>query len=461
MRRLRHLILTSILIGPTAAAADVDYAIHAEGSAARMIGDRKVDQFGWGGGGLVSPEMTIGSHIGVELPLGGIVLSDGAGEEPGFVNSGVGYAVFALPGLRLRPFGRDFSEGPFNPGGLWLAGGAGFALTGDLPRAALDARLGYDFFASGLVRGGPSAGFVQIIETESLVRPEDARMVLFGLHGAVEPPRTRSHRKDGDRDGDGYRDGIDDCPDDAEDFDDFEDGDGCPDKDNDKDGIEDRADDCPNVAEDVDAFEDDDGCPDQDNDEDEILDVDDNCPDIPEDFDEHEDEDGCPDEDNDGDGLPDDQDKCPDEMETVNNHADEDGCPDNVMAKVVGDEIFLDDRIYFSTNQSEIEYRSRVLLMQLAKLLRKNPTYATIRIQGHADDTGAADYNKDLSVLRAKSVRLMLILYGVDSKRLVVEGFGEEKPAIDDDTNQARRKNRRVEFSILKRDPQATNEDAP
>jgi outer membrane protein OmpA-like peptidoglycan-associated protein len=368
------------------------------------------------------------------------------------VDNGVGFALFALPGVRLRPFGRDFSTGAFNPGGLWLAGGAGFALTGELPRAALDARLGYDLFASGLLRGGPSAGYVQIIETESIVRPEDGRLLLFGFHGAIEPP-TRSHRTDGDRDGDGYRDGIDECPDDAEDFDGFRDGDGCPDKDNDRDGIRDRTDACPNAAEDIDGFADDDGCPDDDNDADGIEDDDDACPDIAEDEDGFEDDDGCPDADNDGDGVVDDEDQCPDEMETVNQRADDDGCPDNVLAKVVGNEIFLDERIYFRTNQSEIEFRSRVVIMKLAELLRDNPTYATIRIQGHADDTGAADYNKDLSVLRAKSVRLMLILYGVKSDRLVVEGFGEERPAVPDTTKQARKKNRRVEFLILARDP--------
>ncbi|HXI59412.1 MAG TPA: transporter, partial [Polyangia bacterium] len=72
----------------------------------------------------------------------------------------------------------------------------------------------------------------------------------------------------GDRDGDGYKDDVDQCPDDPEDFDDFEDEDGCPDPDNDKDGILDVNDLCPNDPEDKDGFEDQDGCPDPDNDKD-------------------------------------------------------------------------------------------------------------------------------------------------------------------------------------------------
>ncbi|MGB5287312.1 MAG: OmpA family protein, partial [Ignavibacteriaceae bacterium] len=60
------------------------------------------------------------------------------------------------------------------------------------------------------------------------------------------------------------------------------------------DGILDINDKCPNEAEDFDGFEDEDGCPDLDNDGDSILDVNDKCPNEAEDFDGFEDEDGCP-----------------------------------------------------------------------------------------------------------------------------------------------------------------------
>lgn len=65
-----------------------------------------------------------------------------------------------------------------------------------------------------------------------------------------------------DVDGDGIRDSLDKCPDVPEDFDEFNDKDGCPDPDNDGDGIGDVNDKCPNVPETVNGFEDDDGCPD-------------------------------------------------------------------------------------------------------------------------------------------------------------------------------------------------------
>jgi len=106
--------------------------------------------------------------------------------------------------------------------------------------------------------------------------------------------------KPGDKDGDGITDDKDQCPLDPEDFEGFEDSDGCPDLDNDKDGIEDLADNCMFVPEDVDGFQDSDGCPDYDNDGDGLADINDQCKDKPEDYDGYQDEDGCDDPDNDG-----------------------------------------------------------------------------------------------------------------------------------------------------------------
>lgn len=99
-------------------------------------------------------------------------------------------------------------------------------------------------------------------------------------------------------------------------------------KDSDEDGIAEDKDQCPDLAEDFDNFEDKDGCPEYDNDGDGIYDSKDGCPDEAEDFDGHVDRDGCPDPDNDEDSVADAMDKCPNTPETVNGFKDEDGCPD-------------------------------------------------------------------------------------------------------------------------------------
>jgi hypothetical protein len=99
----------------------------------------------------------------------------------------------------------------------------------------------------------------------------------------------------GDSDHDGVADKNDKCPQQPEDFDGFQDEDGCPDLDNDGDGIPDRDDLAPDLPEDKDGFQDEDGRPDLDNDGDGIRDADDGCPNEPEDFDGDRDTDGCPD----------------------------------------------------------------------------------------------------------------------------------------------------------------------
>jgi hypothetical protein len=134
-----------------------------------------------------------------------------------------------------------------------------------------------------------------------------------------------------DRDLDGMADDVDACPDVPEDYDGFEDVDGCPEPDNDFDGIVDSNDMCPNEPEDLDGMEDSDGCPEgnrADRDGDGIGDNTDQCPDDPEDRDGFNDNDGCPDPDNDMDGILDVDDLCPNDPETRNGRQDADGCPD-------------------------------------------------------------------------------------------------------------------------------------
>ncbi len=131
-----------------------------------------------------------------------------------------------------------------------------------------------------------------------------------------------------DRDGDGLIDAYDNCPDQAEDRDQFQDDEGCPDLDNDRDGILDELDQCPNDAEDFDGFEDFEGCPEYDNDRDGVPDSTDQCPLLSEDSDQFQDQDGCPDLDNDGDGFLDEKDACPYNSEDFDGVEDEDGCPD-------------------------------------------------------------------------------------------------------------------------------------
>lgn len=250
-----------------------------------------------------------------------------------------------------------------------------------------------------------------------------------------------------DNDGDGIDDHLDNCPLVPEDLDGFEDEDGCPDPDNDGDGIEDSVDKCPNEPEDFDGFEDQDGCPESDNDGDGLPDNLDKCPNEPEDFDAWDDADGCPEFDNDGDGIQDSMDKCPNDAETFNGFEDEDGCPDAVILKK--DERIILNNIYFKLGSAELEFESFETLNSVKRIFLDNPGIV-IQIEGHTDSQGSDEYNLKLSQLRAESVSNYLTdSLGISRSQLTSVGFGESKPIASNKTSKGRAQNRRIEFRVI------------
>jgi len=270
-----------------------------------------------------------------------------------------------------------------------------------------------------------------------------------------------------DRDGDGIRDAVDACPTQAEDLDNFEDSDGCPEPDNDKDGvldkddhcmnvaglaalqgcpdrdgdgITDEADKCPEQAEDLDGFADSDGCPDLDNDEDGIVDTADTCP-LKAGPAANQ---GCPDTDRDGDTVVDRLDNCPDEKGLVENA----GCPRKQLVKITEDKLEIIESVYFKTDRAVIEARSFALLDNVVAVLKAHDTLR-IQVEGHTDSQGNDAYNKGLSQRRAEAVVAYLTKKGIAADRLVAMGFGEEVPIADNRTAPGRAQNRRVVFTVL------------
>lgn len=73
---------------------------------------------------------------------------------------------------------------------------------------------------------------------------------------------------------------------------------------------------------------------------------------------------------------------------------------------------------------------------------------STIQVVGHTDNTGAAAYNKDLSLRRAGAVANVLVGSGVPSSRIQSIGAGEDRPIASNLTPEGRAQNRRVEIII-------------
>lgn len=257
------------------------------------------------------------------------------------------------------------------------------------------------------------------------------------------PPEPEPEPAPGDRDGDGLLDPDDQCPDQPEDFDAYEDTDGCPeDQDLDGDGVPDSRDLCVAQPEDADGRGDGDGCPDPDDDFDGVLDGDDACAIEAEDRDGYRDEDGCPEPDNDGDSIVDVTDQCPDEP----GPAEEGGCPRVYEdVQVTGTHIRISQKIHFAFNRARILPDSFHILNTVAQVLTDYPEI-TLEIQGHTDDRGSDRYNQRLSDQRAAAVRQYLLGRGIPSSRLTSRGYGEARPIESNRTEEGRAINRRVEL---------------
>jgi outer membrane protein OmpA-like peptidoglycan-associated protein len=114
-----------------------------------------------------------------------------------------------------------------------------------------------------------------------------------------------------------------------------------------------------------------------------------------------------------------------------------------------GDNIRLNmpSDITFDTDRSDIKGSFEDTLAKVASTLQKYPK-TTIDVIGHADSTGADDYNMALSERRARSVAGFLVANGVMDQRIWTQGRGETQPIASNDTAEGRAKNRRVEILL-------------
>jgi outer membrane protein OmpA-like peptidoglycan-associated protein len=103
--------------------------------------------------------------------------------------------------------------------------------------------------------------------------------------------------------------------------------------------------------------------------------------------------------------------------------------------------------ILFDIDEATLKPEARVVLAKLAGILLVIPDL-TVTVEGHTDSTGSAEYNLQLSKLRAESVQAFLGGQGVAPERLSAVGFGMERPIADNATAEGRKRNRRVEIVI-------------
>jgi outer membrane protein OmpA-like peptidoglycan-associated protein len=103
--------------------------------------------------------------------------------------------------------------------------------------------------------------------------------------------------------------------------------------------------------------------------------------------------------------------------------------------------------ISFATGRSDVSANFAPILNQFATSLNQNPV-TTVTIIGHTDSTGSDAINNPLSIDRANSTRNYLVARGVAGNRVATDGRGSREPIADNNTNEGRAKNRRVEIYV-------------
>ncbi|CAN5403339.1 hypothetical protein BH10BAC4_BH10BAC4_00740 [soil metagenome] len=119
------------------------------------------------------------------------------------------------------------------------------------------------------------------------------------------------------------------------------------------------------------------------------------------------------------------------------------------VAAIEPDAVIALNNIFFDFNKAILKAESFPELNRIVTLMKEKGTM-TVEISGHTDATGPEGYNLVLSEQRAKSVTKYLNEKGIEESRITTVFFGEAKPIETNETKEGRKKNRRVEFKIIK-----------
>lgn len=117
----------------------------------------------------------------------------------------------------------------------------------------------------------------------------------------------------------------------------------------------------------------------------------------------------------------------------------------------IGDITLLN--VYFDFDKYTLKPESFKAIKRVAKLMKAFPTMV-IEISGHTDSINRSkdpNYNITLSELRAQEVKKSLVKEGIEDFRIIARGYGETRPIADNSTEEGRARNRRTEFTIIRK----------
>jgi len=142
--------------------------------------------------------------------------------------------------------------------------------------------------------------------------------------------------------------------------------------------------------------------------------------------------------DSDGDGIIDEKDKCP--GTAAGTRVDGDGCPLEKIIALKG--------VTFEFNKTRLRPDAETILDWATEILKRYPDMK-VEVAGHTDNIGSDSYNQELSEGRANAVRTYFVGKGIPESQLSAKGYGEAEPVADNESEEGRERNRRVELRIL------------
>jgi outer membrane protein OmpA-like peptidoglycan-associated protein len=118
-------------------------------------------------------------------------------------------------------------------------------------------------------------------------------------------------------------------------------------------------------------------------------------------------------------------------------------------------EVLLDERIEFEPGSARLRSASTELLTEVARVMSEHVEIQRVEIEGYTDARERTQSGLELAKQRADAVRDWLIARGIPPERLAARAYGRARPAAGNDTEEGRSRNRRVEFRIVNRPPEA------
>lgn len=257
---------------------------------------------------------------------------------------------------------------------------------------------------------------------------KDGDGVIDKFDKCPDVPGTQRFQGCPDRDDDGVRDDQDECPDEKG----LMELKGCPDADGD--GVTDKKDKCPNDF----GSKENDGCP-KDSDNDGVFDTEDLCPNEAG----NKANKGCPDKDSDGDGIIDREDECPQTKGSAANK----GCPVILPEENV---IITDasSNLKFENGKDELLSTSYVHLDNLVQMMKSNVTIG-LDFAVHTDNSTSESFAMTLTKDRATVLQEYFTRKNIDVNRLKIIPYGSTKPVGDNNSDDGRNKNNRVDIEIF------------